>query len=332
MRFLVTGGAGFIGSHLVEALLERGHDVVVLDDLSTGRLENIEAFLDRVTWIEASVTDPDACAAAMAGVDFVLHQAAIPSVPRSVADPVASHAANTTGTLNILLAARDAGVRRVVYAASSSAYGNSEELPKHEAMAPNPLSPYAAAKLTGEHYCRAFHASYGLGTIALRYFNVFGPRQDPESPYAAVVPRFIACALRDEPPTIFGDGSQTRDFTYVENVVHANLLACEAPAIACGQVFNVGCGTRISILDLWHRIRRITGATVEPIHAPPRPGDVHDSLASLERTRTFLGYQPTVPLDEGLQRTITALAAGLGIQDSAFRVRGVRDRGIGSRV
>lgn len=312
MRFLVTGGAGFIGSHLVEALLERGHDVVVLDDLSTGRRENIEPFLERVTWIEASVTDPDACAAATEGVDFVLHQAAIPSVPRSVADPAASHAANTTGTLNILMAARDAGVRRVVYAASSSAYGNTEELPKHEAMTPNPLSPYAAAKLTGEHYCRAFHASYGLETIALRYFNVFGPRQDPASPYAAVVPKFIACAIRGEPPTIFGDGSQTRDFTYVANVVHANLLACEAPADACGQVFNVGCGARISILDLWNRIRHLTGATVDATHAPPRPGDVHDSLASLERTKAFLGYEPTVPLDEGLHRTIAFFSSTIG--------------------
>ena len=306
MRFLVTGGAGFIGSHLVEHLLSAGHEVVVLDDFSTGRRENLAEFLPRITMVEGSVTDPAACAHATAGADFVLHQAALSSVPRSVKDPVASHEANATGTLNMLIASRDAGVRRFVYAASSSAYGNTQELPKHEQMPSRPLSPYAVTKLTAENYCSAFWVTYGLPTIALRYFNIFGARQDPNSQYSAVIPKFITAAMRGEGPTIFGDGEQTRDFTFVQNAVRANLLACEAPERALGEVYNVGCGDRISVNELWHRIRERVGVRVEATYEPGRAGDVRDSMASLAKSREFLGYEVQVPLAEGLRRTVDA--------------------------
>jgi len=304
MRYVVTGGAGFIGSHLVEHLVCHGHEVVVLDDFSTGRRENLAPWLDRIELVEGSITNPDACARAIHGADYVLHQAALPSVPRSVRDPEGSHAVNATGTLQVLLAARDAKVKRVVYAASSSAYGNTPELPKHEGMVARPLSPYAVAKLTGEQYCRAFHASFGVPTVALRYFNVFGPRQDPTSQYAAVVPKFIAAARAGEPPTIHGDGEQTRDFTYIANVVRANLLACEAPEAALGEVFNVGCGERISVNELWRRIRTLVGGTVEPRYEPARTGDVRDSLASITRARELLGYEPVMTVAEGLRATV----------------------------
>lgn len=304
MRFLVTGGAGFIGSHLVERLLDLDHAVTVLDDFSTGRRENLEPFAAGIELIEGSVTDPTACARAVEGVDVVLHQAALGSVPRSVADPVATHEANATGTLNVLDAARRAGVRRVVYAASSSAYGDTEELPKHEGMVPRPRSPYAVAKLTGEQYCRAFHASYGLETVSLRYFNVFGPRQDPESRYAAVIPLFVTAALEATAPVIFGDGEQSRDFTYVSNVVDANLKASVAPPAASGEVFNIGAGSRTTINRLWDRIAELTGATVAPSREAARPGDVRHSLASLDRSRDVLGYEPTIDVDEGLLRTV----------------------------
>ena len=309
MRVLVTGGAGFIGSHVVEHLVGEGADVVVLDDFSTGRRENLAAVLDRIRLVEGSITNPDTCAAAAAGADYVLHQAALGSVPRSVADPVTIHDANLTGTLNVLIAARDAGVKRLVYAASSSAYGDTTELPKREDMMSWPRSPYGVSKLGGECYCRAFHASYGLETVALRYFNVFGPRQDPRSRYAAVIPIFIAAALRGEPPTIDGDGEQTRDFTYVDNVVRANMLALAAPDEALGRVFNVGCGHRISINRLWQEIRRLTGSQVEVRHGPPRGGDVRDSLASLDLAQRVLDYRPTVGLNEGLERTVAHDAA-----------------------
>ena len=308
MRYVVTGGAGFIGSHLVEHLVSAGEEVTVLDDFSTGRRENLTPWLGRIEMVEGSLTDPDACRRAIQGAHFVLHQAALPSVPRSLRDPMATHAANVTGTLNVLLAARDAGVRRVVYAASSSAYGNTAELPKHEGMLPRPLSPYAAAKQAGEQYCRAFHASFGLPTVALRYFNVFGPRQDPTSQYAAVVPKFIVTARAGESPTIFGDGEQTRDFTYVANVVRANLLACEAPPEALGEVYNVGCGERVSVNELWRRIARMVGASATPRYEPSRTGDVRDSLASLDRARALLRYEPVVSLDEGLRATVRALS------------------------
>lgn len=310
MRYVVTGGAGFIGSHLVEHLVGQGREVVVLDDFSTGKRENIAPWLESIELVEGSITDPAVCARALAGADYVLHQAALPSVPRSIKDPVASHAVNATGTLNILIAARDAGVKRVVYAASSSAYGNTAELPKREDMVARPLSPYAVAKLAGEQYCRAFHASFGVPTVALRYFNVFGPRQDPTSQYAAVVPKFITMALAGESPTIFGDGNQTRDFTYVANVVRANLLACEAGPDALGEVFNVGCGERISVNDLWHRIRTLVGTEVDARYEPTRAGDVRDSLASLDRIRAVLNYEPVVDVQEGLARLVEVMRGG----------------------
>jgi nucleoside-diphosphate-sugar epimerase len=306
VKYLVTGGAGFIGSHLVEHLVGEGHDVVVLDDFSTGKRENLEGFDAEI--MDGSVGDATACARACRGVDFVLHQAALASVPRSLAEPAASHRANATGTLNILLAARDAGVTRVVYAASSSAYGNTAELPKHEGMIPRPLSPYAVTKLAGEEYCRAFHASFGLATVALRYFNIFGPRQDPESQYAAVVPKFIVAAKANQSPVIFGDGEQTRDFTYVANAVRANMLACTAPAESLGEVFNVGCGARISINELWRQITAILGSRTKPRYEPARTGDVRDSLASLERARRVLRYEPVVTLEEGLRRTVESFS------------------------
>jgi len=280
---------------------------VVLDDFSTGKRENLATFRG-VEVVEGSVTDPATCARACRGVDYVLHQAALASVPRSLRDPVATHQANATGTLNVLLAARDAGVRRVVYAASSSAYGNTAELPKHEGMVPRPLSPYAVTKLAGEEYCRAVHASFGVQTVALRYFNIFGPRQDPASQYAAVVPKFIVSAMANESPVIYGDGEQTRDFTYVANAVQANMVACSAPAEACGEVFNVGCGARISVNELWRQITGILESKARAQYEPARVGDVRDSLASLDRSGRVLGYEPVVSLEEGLQRTIESFS------------------------
>ena len=305
MRCLITGGAGFIGSHLVEHLVGAGHDVVVLDDLSTGRRENLAAVRRRISFMRGSVADLSTCRRAMEGVDYVLHHAAVTSVHRSVDDPGVTHTVNATGTFNILLAARDARVRRVVYAGSTSAYGNSTRLPNCEEHIAHPLGPYAAAKLAGEGYCVAFHATYGLETVVLRYFNVFGPRQDPKSQYAAVVPRFIAAALAGEPPTIYGDGSQTRDFVYVANVVHANLLAARAPAArVAGQVFNVGSGHSVSVNELWDRVRGLTGVPVLPRHEAARAGEVKSSLASITKARELVGYQPEVEFDEGLRRTI----------------------------
>jgi nucleoside-diphosphate-sugar epimerase len=302
---LVTGGAGFIGSNLVDALLERGWRVRVFDDLSTGHVANLEHVRDRIDLMEGSVVDPAICAAACEGVTTIFHQAAIPSVPRSVADPEATHAACATGTLNMLHAARQAGARRFVYAASSSAYGDTVELPKREGVTGTPKSPYAVAKLTGEHYCAAWHAVWGFETVALRYFNIFGRRQDPDSAYAAVIPLFVRHALAGTAPTINGDGEQTRDFTHVSNAVHANLLAAERPADrVAGRVFNVGCGERISINRLWHEIRELTGAEVDARHGPSRPGDVRDSLASLERSSADLGYEVRTPLSEGLRDTV----------------------------
>ena len=305
MRFLVSGGAGFIGSHLVEQLVAGGHDVVVLDDFSTGRRENLAAVADRIRLIEGSITDAAVCRRAMADVDCVLHQAAVTSVQGSVAEPTATHQVNATGTLSVLVAARDARVRRVVYAGSTSAYGNPATLPNSEDHVTRPLSPYAASKLAGEQYCSAFHATYGLETVVLRYFNVFGPRQDPNSQYAAVVPQFIAAALEAEPPTIYGDGNQTRDFVYVANVVHANILAARAPAArVAGQVFNVGCAQSVSINDLWDRIQTLTGAPVLPRHVEGRSGEVRNSLASIDKARELVGYEPVVDFDEGLRQTV----------------------------
>lgn len=302
---LVTGGAGFIGHHIVWRLLRDGRTVRVVDDLSTGDRARLAPFLDRIEFVEGSIAKPDVSAEVCRGVGTIFHQAAIPSVTRSVADPVGTHRANVTGTLVLLEEARKAGVGRVVYAGSSSAYGDTPELPKRESQMPEPLSPYAVSKLAGEQYCRVYARLHELETVVLRYFNVFGPSQDPASLYAAAVPTFITRALANEVPTIHGDGEQTRDFTYVDNVVEANLLAAEAPAAnVSGRVFNVGCGDRISVNTLWREIRALTGATVEARHGPPRPGDVRDSLADLGATREALGYRGDVTLEEGLRRTV----------------------------
>jgi len=303
--YLVTGGAGFIGSHLVENLLAGGARVRVLDDFSTGRRENLEPFIDRIELVEGDITDFPTCCTAMEAVNLVFHQAALPSVPRSIEDPARSHDVNATGTLNVLLAARDAGAKRVVYASSSSAYGDTPTLPKREDQAPSPRSPYAVAKLTGEQYCRSFPGVFKLEAVALRYFNVFGPRQDPNSAYAAVIPLFASAALEGRSPTINGDVEQTRDFTYIENVVLANLLAASSPAEkVSGEVFNVGCGGRISINDLWREIKDAVGGTVDAVHGPPRPGDVKDSLADLTHLRERTGFEVRVGLKEGIEKTV----------------------------
>jgi len=311
VKVLVTGGGGFIGSNLVEALLRRGDDVRVIDNFATGRRENLaeaKAWAaeggGRYELLEGDIRDPETVRRAVEGCEVVLHQAAIPSVARSVADPLTSHGVNVDGTLNLLLAARDLGVRRFVMASSSSLYGESPTLPKVETMCPDPISPYGLDKLAAETYGRLFHRLYGLGTVALRYFNVFGPRQDPSSEYSAVIPKFTAALLAGKAPTIYGDGGQTRDFTYIENVVRANLLAAEAPEEACGEAYNVACGERISLLDLAERLGRITGRPIAPVHGDPRPGDIRHSLADIGKARRLLGYEPVVGLDEGLERTV----------------------------
>jgi len=302
--YLITGGAGFIGSNIADALCQAGERVRVLDNFATGHRANLAHLQGRVEIIEGSITDLAACRAAVEGVDYVLHQAALPSVPRSVQDPVGTHAVNVTGTVNLLAAARDAGVRRFVYAASSAAYGDTPTLPKHEDMTPSPLSPYAVQKVAGEMYGRLFHSLYGLETVALRYFNVFGPRQDPNSEYAAVIPKFITRLLRGESPTIYGDGTQSRDFTYVDNVVHANLLACRAPAAAAGGVYNVACGESIDLNTLAALIKEITGSPGGVIHEPARAGDVKHSLADIARARAALGYEPVTLFRAGLEKVI----------------------------
>ncbi len=302
-RYLVTGGAGFIGSNLVEAILAGGAHVRVIDDFSSGRRENLEEFEGRFDLIEGCITDPGACNEACADVDFVLHQAAVPSVQRSVEDPLRTHHVAATGTLNVLVAAKDAGVKRVVVAGSSSAYGDTPELPKRETMVPRPRSPYAVAKLTGEQYARCFPDIFGLETVVLRYFNVFGPRQDPNSLYSAVIPLFFAHAIEGKGPMINGDGGQTRDFTYISNVVQANLKSCTAPSGAVGQVFNVGCGDRISVNRLWEVISTVVGVDIPAQYREARMGDVRDSLADLAEIRKLVGYDPTVSLEEGLEKT-----------------------------
>lgn len=302
--YLVTGGAGFIGSNLVEALVERGHSVRVLDDLSTGKRANLAPWLDRIELHEASLVDLGACRRAVEGVEYVLHQGALPSVPKSMKQPIETNAVNVTGTLNLLVAARDAGARRVVYAASSSAYGDTPTLPKVETMPAAPKSPYAIQKHTGELYCRMFTEGFGLETVALRYFNIFGPRQDPTSFYSAVIPKFIAACLRDEAPTIHGDGETSRDFTYVDNVVAANLLACEAPKEAAGRVMNIACGERITLNELARVVREAVGRGQPPSHGPERPGDVRHSLADISLARGLIGYAPVIRFSEGIQRTV----------------------------
>ncbi len=306
--YLVTGGAGFIGSHMVSALVEAGHRVRVVDNFSTGKRENVAHVADRIDLREISITDRDALAEAMDGVDYVFHLAALASVPRSVDDPLASNEHNVTGTLNVLLAARDAGVKRVVYAGSSSAYGNTESEYKSEDMLPQPLSPYAAAKLAAEHYCQVFTQVYGLETVTVRYFNVFGPRQDPLSTYAAVIPKFITAMLDGRPPVVEGDGHQSRDFTYIANVVQGNLLACHTPGVA-GETFNIACGGRISLLEMIDTLNAILGTQIKPVFTDPRPGDVRHSRASIEKARARLGFEPKVSFEDGLARTVAWYAA-----------------------
>jgi UDP-glucose 4-epimerase len=301
--YLVTGGAGFIGSHIVEELVRRRERVRVLDNFSTGRRENITSFLEHIELVEGDLRDLATVRRAVEGVDYVLHQAALASVPRSVADPLASNSANVTGTLHLLVAARDGKVKRVVYASSSSAYGDSPTLPKQEDMPTAPKSPYAVSKLAGEQYCRAFTEVYGLGTVSLRYFNVFGPRQDSASQYAAVVALFITAMLQGEPPTVHGDGLQSRDFTYIANVVHANLLATTAPGVA-GRVFNIACGQRYTLLDLIAILNEIMDAHVTPVHTDPRPGDVRHSLADVTAAQEALRYRADMDFCEGLRRTV----------------------------
>jgi len=301
-HYLVTGGAGFIGSHLAEELVRRGQQVRVLDNLSTGKRKNLE-HIPGVEFIEGDLADPDACVRGVQGVDFVLHQAAIPSVPRSVKDPVTSNRANIDGSLNILVAARDAGVKRLVYAGSSSAYGDTPTLPKREDMPTQPLSPYALQKLVAEQYCRMFTRLYGLETVTIRYFNVFGPRQDPGSPYSGVISLFSTALLEGREPLVYGDGEQTRDFTYVANVVDGVLRACTAPG-ASGEVINVATGGRISLNELLRTLNRIVGTDLAARYAEARAGDVRDSQADITRARRLLGYEPIVQLEEGLRRTL----------------------------
>jgi nucleoside-diphosphate-sugar epimerase len=301
--YLVTGGAGFIGSNIVEELVRRGEHVRVLDDFSTGKRENLSAFVDNIELVEGDLRDLPTVHQAVKNVDYILHQGALPSVQRSIDNPLATHAANATGTLNLLIAAHEAGVKRVVYAASSSVYGDTPTLPKREDMHPRPKSPYAASKLTGEHYCQAFTEVYGLETVRLRYFNVFGPRQDPTSQYSAVIPLFITAMLRGEPPIVHGDGLQSRDFTYVANIVQANLLAATAPSIA-GRVFNIASGRRYTLLELINVLNNILGTGVAPIHTEPRPGDVRHSLADTAAAQEAIGYRVLVDFREGLRRTV----------------------------
>jgi UDP-glucose 4-epimerase len=303
MKYLVTGGAGFIGSHIATALVERGDAVRVLDNLSTGARANLAHLSGKVEFVEGDVLDVHKLEQAVAGCDVVFHQAALASVPRSLKEPLATHAACATGTANVLDAARRAGVRRVVYAGSSSAYGNQPFVSKREIDLPAPISPYAAAKLAGELYCQSFTASFGLETVVIRYFNVFGPRQDPNGEYSAVIPKFVVAMLAGKRPTIFGDGMQSRDFTYVDNIVAGNLAAAAAPA-AAGRVFNVACGRQFNLLELVASINRVLGTSFEAVFEPARAGDVRDSLADISTAREVLGYEPTIDFDEGLRRSI----------------------------
>jgi nucleoside-diphosphate-sugar epimerase len=304
-KYLVTGAAGFIGSSLVRALLERGEEVRGVDNFSTGRRENLTGILSAMDFREADILDLEAMHKACVGVDYVLHQAAIPSVPKSVADPLGSNRANVDGTVNVLVAARDAKVKRVVYAASSSAYGDTPTLPKHEAMPASPISPYAVAKLASELYMVSFYRCYGLETVCLRYFNIFGPRQDPSSQYSGVLARFTVQMLRGEEPTIFGDGETSRDFTYIENAISANLLACSAPAADCaGRVFNCATGRRVTLNETFQALRPLTGYKGGVKYAPERAGDIKHSLADITEAQKHLGYKVLVNFEDGLRRTM----------------------------
>ncbi|MCL6582706.1 MAG: SDR family oxidoreductase [bacterium] len=301
--FLITGGGGFIGSNLVKALISQGEKVRVLDNFSTGKRENIAEVLDQIELIEGDIRDFEIVKRSAQGVDYILHQAALPSVPRSIADPISSTSVNIDGTVNLLVAAKDCGVKKFVMASSSSVYGDSPTLPKHEELPPRPLSPYALTKLAGEQYCQIFSRLYGLKTVCLRYFNVFGPGQDPNSQYAAVIPKFIISLLRNTPPTVFGDGEQSRDFTFVENVIQANLLAVRSE-VSDGSPINIACGQRISLNELLRELGAILSKKIEPIYQPPRPGDVKHSLAAIERARIYLGFKPVVNTQDGLRKTV----------------------------
>src|SRR5262249_20092714 len=301
--YLVTGGAGFIGSHIAERLVRDGHHVRVIDNLVSGNEANLDPIKNDVEFIRDDIRNLSALERAMRGVEIVFHEAALGSVPRSVADPLTTHEVNITGTLNVLLAARGSGVRRVVYASSSSVYGETLELPKRESMTPNPVSPYALSKLAGENYISVFKRVYGFDAVALRYFNIFGPRQDPESQYAAVIPRFVTALLEGRSPTVYGDGHQSRDFTYIENVVEANLSASEAEGVS-GEAFNVACGGRYSLLELLAMLRDILGTKIDAVHEPERAGDVRDSQASIDAARRGFGYAVKISFEEGLRRTV----------------------------
>ena len=303
--YLITGIAGFIGSSLARKLLQRGEQVRGVDNFSTGKGENLAQILGQIEFHEADILDLDAMKLACAGVDYVLHQAAIPSVPKSVLDPIASNRANVDGTVNVLVAARDAGVKRVIYAASSSVYGDTPTLPKHERMTPDPISPYAVAKLASERYMISFYRCYGLETVSLRYFNIFGPRQDPSSPYSGVLAKFITQMLAGQQPTIFGDGEQSRDFTYIDNAVEANLLACKAPARqVAGKVFNVATGRRVTLNETFKLLRTLISYSGSPIYAAERSGDIKHSLADISAAEELLGYRPRVSFEEGLRLTV----------------------------
>ena len=304
-RYLITGGAGFIGFHLVKHLLGAGGIVRVVDNLSTGSAERLKQMPDSVQLVTGDLADNFVAAEAVKDMDYVLHQAAVPSVQRSVVDPVGTNRSNVTATLNLLENSRKAGVRRFVYSASSSAYGDTEVLPKKEEMPANPLSPYALQKWVGERYCKLYHELYGLETVSLRYFNVFGPGQDPDSEYAAVIPKFITKLLAKEPITVYGDGEQSRDFTYIDNVVEANLLALHRPS-APGAVCNIGCGQRVSLNELIEILERLLGIRAQVTYAPRKPGDVRHSLADITNTTSILGYVPKIEIEEGLRRTVKA--------------------------
>ncbi len=303
-RYLVTGGAGFIGSNLVERLLENGESVRVIDNFSTGKAENLAPFMDKIELINGDIRYLNTVIEAMKDVDYVLHQAALPSVPRSVETPLESNDVNTNGTLNLLYAAKESGVKRFVYAASSSAYGESPTLPKVETMQTSPLSPYAVNKLAGEYNCKAFYNVYGLETVAVRYFNIYGRRQDPNSFYSAVIPKFIKIMLMGEQPVIYGDGEQSRDFTYIDNVLNANLRACKAPVKAAGRVMNIACGERITLNKLAQELKQLLNVDIDPKYGEPRAGDIKDSLADVDLAKELIGYEPEVLIDEGLKRTV----------------------------
>ena len=303
MLYLVTGGAGFIGSHIVERLVQAGEKVRVLDNFSSGTRENLKDLLDKIELVEGDIRDFWTVIKTVEGVDFILHQAALTSVQRSIKNPLTTNEVNINGTLNLLEAARIHKVKRFIYASSSSVYGDTPTLPKVETMSPNPISPYAISKLTGEEYCRVFYRVYGLETASLRYFNVFGPRQNPISEYAGVIPRFMAALLSGTKPSIYGDGEQSRDFTYVENVVNANLSACKASAVA-GESINIACSQRYTLNQLWSNLLRLSGRKVDPVYTDPKPGDIRHSLGDIEKARKLLGYQVKTGFEEGLSKTL----------------------------